>query len=291
MNFLIVTGMSGAGKSTALKMLEDVGYFCVDNLPTKLIKKFAELTFDKEGTLNKVALGIDIRSGSDFQEFYTELEELKEKGYTYKILFLDAEDEVLVMRYKETRRMHPLVQSGRIETGIQREREALKILKEKADYTIDTTKLLTRNLKEVLNNIFVNNIKYNSMYITVLSFGFKHGVPKDADLVFDVRFIPNPYYIPELREKTGNDIEVTNYLKGFPECVEFIEKLTDMTKFLIPNYIKEGKTQLVIGIGCTGGKHRSVAIAEALYQTIVGNDYNVRIEHRDIEKDSYIKRK
>lgn len=292
MRFVIVTGMSGAGKSTALKMLEDMGYFCADNLPVPLIPKFAELLSVPGTEMNKAALGVDIRSGQSFKELERVLSELDEAGLTYEILFLESSDDVLIKRYKETRRFHPLSGSNqRVDKGIAEEREKLSFLKEKANYLLDTSHMLTRELKGELNKIFVENKEYKNLYITVLSFGFKYGIPSDADLVFDVRFLPNPYYIEELRSKSGNDKEVRDYVMENEKSWEFLEKLTDMIEFLIPNYVAEGKTQLVIGIGCTGGKHRSVTLANALYETLQKNEenYGVRIEHRDIEKDAKTK--
>ena len=269
MRLVIVTGMSGAGKSTALKMLEDMGYFCVDNLPIPLIPKFAELLAVPGTEMNKAALGVDIRSGQSFQELANVLKVLDEGGCQYEILYLESSDDVLVKRYKETRRFHPLAGSdGRVEDGLKRERELLGFLKKKADYLVDTSHMLTRELKAELNKIFVQNKEYKNLYITVLSFGFKYGIPNDADLVFDVRFLPNPYYIEELRPMSGNDQPVRDYVMNNDTEKQFLTKLTDMVEFLIPNYISEGKTQLVIGIGCTGGKHRSVTLANELYEAL-----------------------
>ncbi|MFR9272466.1 RNase adapter RapZ [Clostridium sp. AF15-17LB] len=291
MRFVIVTGMSGAGKSTALKMLEDVGYFCVDNLPVPLIPKMADLLRVPGTEINKAALGVDIRSGQNFRELEKVLDELDITGLRYEILFLESSDNVLVKRYKETRRFHPLSGSdSRVDQGIQREREQLKFLKKRADYLIDTSHMLTRELKAELNKIFVQNKEYKNLYISVLSFGFKYGIPNDADLVFDVRFLPNPYYIEELRSKSGNDREVREYVMNNDKAEEFLKKLVDMVEFLIPNYIVEGKTQLVIGIGCTGGKHRSVTLANELFEQLKDTDvYGIRIEHRDIGKDAITK--
>lgn len=293
MRLVIVTGMSGAGKSTALKMLEDMGYFCVDNLPVPLIPKFAELLAVPGTEMNKAALGVDIRSGQSFQELANVLKELDEGGCKYEILYLESSDDVLVKRYKETRRFHPLAGSdGRVEDGLKRERELLGFLKKKANYLVDTSHMLTRELKAELNKIFVQNKEYKNLYITVLSFGFKYGIPNDADLVFDVRFLPNPYYIEELRPMSGNDKPVRDYVMNNDIAKQFLTKLTDMVEFLIPNYISEGKTQLVIGIGCTGGKHRSVTLANELYEALEKTEsYGVRIEHRDIGKDAITKAK
>ena len=290
MRFVIVTGMSGAGRGTSLRMLEDMGYFCVDNLPVSLIGKFSELVYSGTSEISKVALGIDIRNGKALSELQTILEELTIAGYTFEILFLDAQDGVLIKRYKETRRNHPLAGDGRIAEGIDEERKRLVFLKKQADYIIDTSSLLTRELKIELEKIFVQNREFKNLVITVLSFGFKFGIPNDSDLVFDVRFLPNPYYYEELRKLKGNDREVQDFVMGFEAAHRFLDKLTDMIRFLIPNYVQEGKNQLVIAIGCTGGKHRSVTLANKLYGKLKEHtDYVVRIEHRDIEKDAIVK--
>ncbi len=291
MRCVIVTGMSGAGKSTALKMLEDVGYFCVDNLPVPLIPKMADLLRVPGSELNKAALGVDIRSGESLAEMAEVLKELDSAGMKYEILFLESSDNVLIKRYKETRRFHPLAgNDGRVDQGIRKERERIEFLREKADYLVDTSHMLTRELKTQLNKIFVRNKEYKNLYISVLSFGFKYGIPADADLVFDVRFLPNPYYIEELRPKSGNDQEVRDYVMENRKAEEFLYKMTDLVEFLIPNYVQEGKTQLVIAIGCTGGKHRSVTLANELFEALNRDeDYGIRIEHRDIGKDAVTK--
>ena len=291
MRCVIVTGMSGAGKSTALKMLEDVGYFCVDNLPVPLIPKMADLLRVPGSELNKAALGVDIRSGESLAEMAKVMEELDAAGMKYEILFLESSDNVLIKRYKETRRFHPLAgNDSRVDEGIQKERERILFLKKKADYLIDTSHMLTRELKRELNKIFVQNKEYKNLYISVLSFGFKYGIPPDADLVFDVRFLPNPYYIEELRPHSGNDKQVRDFVMDNEKAEIFLEKMTDLVEFLIPNYVQEGKTQLVIGIGCTGGKHRSVTLANELFETLSKNEnYGIRIEHRDIGKDTITK--
>ena len=283
MRFVVVTGMSGGGKSTALRMLEDVGFYCVDNLPVPLIEKFVELIATPGGEVTKVALGLDVRADQAFEDVQKILEKLKANGYSFEILFMEANDKTLLKRYKETRRVHPLSPDGRIEDGIKKERKILSDIREKSDYVIDTSNLLTRELKEELERIFVQNEEYNSLMVTILSFGFKHGIPADADLVFDVRFLPNPFYIDELKYKTGNDKEVQDYVTSFPEAHSFIDKLLDMIEFLIPNYVKEGKYQLIIGIGCTGGKHRSVTLANELYKRMKNQgDYGLKIDHRDV---------
>ncbi|BCK01195.1 RNase adapter RapZ [Anaerocolumna chitinilytica] len=286
MRLVIVTGMSGAGKSSALKMLEDAGYFCVDNLPIQLIFKFVQLTFHGNEKFDKVALGVDIRSGQALEELDDILEEVTKGGYPYEILYLDASDEVLVKRYKETRRIHPLSGGGRVEQGIESERKKLEFIKKKADVIIDTSQLLTRELKSQIDKIYILNEKYNNFYITILSFGFKYGIPMDSDLVFDVRFLPNPFYDPVLKPLTGNDKPVRDYVMDSPQALEFLNKMYDMLSFLIPNYIIEGKNQLVISIGCTGGKHRSVTLANELFMMLKSLKYGLKVEHRDIEKDA-----
>lgn len=293
MRFIIVTGMSGAGKSSALKMLEDMGYFCVDNLPAQLVPKLGELISMPGTKISKIALGMDIRSGQSAGDLQKSLEALDKMHIRYEVLFLEASDAVLIKRYKETRRSHPLAVGGRVDEGIRKEREKLAFLKERADYLVDTSRMLTRDLKSELQKIFVDNKEFKNLYITVLSFGFKYGIPSDADLVFDVRFLPNPYYIDELRPKNGNDPEVRDYVMAGKTAQTFLEKLTDMICFLIPNYAAEGKTQLVIAIGCTGGKHRSVTLANALYAELSKEEqaYGVKIEHRDIAKDAVTKAK
>ena len=282
MRFVVVTGMSGGGKSTAFKMLEDLGFYCVDNLPVPLIEKFLELIVTPGSEITKVALGLDVRADQPFNDVQKILEKLKAEGYVFEVLFMDASDSVLIKRYKETRRVHPLSPDGRIEDGVEKERKILEDMKRKADYVIDTSNLLTRELKEEMDRIFVLNEEYNSLMVTILSFGFKNGIPADADLVFDVRFLPNPFYIDELKHKTGNDKEVQDYVMSFPESPEFLDKLVDMLNFLIPNYIREGKYQLVIGIGCTGGRHRSVTLANELYKRMKDQgNYGLKLYHRD----------
>lgn len=290
MRFVIVTGMSGAGKSTALKMLEDMGYFCVDNLPIQLMPKFAEMLSTPDAEINQVALGVDIRSGQALDGLEEQLSKMDVQGIRYEILFLDARDDVLVKRYKETRRQHPLGGIGRVDIGIAKERERIAFLKMRATYILDTSKTLTRELKLELEKIFIRGKEFKNLYISVMSFGFKYGIPQDADLVFDVRFLPNPYYIDSLKEKTGNDLEVQEYVLNNERAQTFLEKVKDLMEFLLPNYILEGKNQLVVAIGCTGGKHRSVTLANALYRFMEKKEhFGVRIEHRDIEKDAIVK--
>jgi UPF0042 nucleotide-binding protein len=283
--------MSGAGKTQALKMLEDMGFYCVDNLPIPLIEKFAELVLNNHGDVQNAALGIDIRSGEDLSVLNRIFDQWSRNRLPFEILFLDASDEILIKRYKETRRAHPLAAGGRIDTGIQKERSKMAFFKEEADYIIDTSKLLTKELRQELEKIFVRQESFKNLFITVLSFGFKYGIPSDADLVFDVRFLPNPYYVEELRAKTGEDQVVRDYVRQYGTADLFLEKLNDMLQFLIPNYVLEGKNQLVIAIGCTGGKHRSVTIAKAVYEILKPFEgFGVKIEHRDIDKDNIQKR-
>ena len=287
MRLVIVTGMSGAGKTSALKMLEDMGFYCVDNLPIPLVEKFAELTLSNQGGIKDAALGIDIRSGDELSALNRIFDEWSRSRVPYEILFLDAGSETLIKRYKESRRIHPLAEEGRIDSGIEKERLKLAFLKEEADYIIDTSKLLTKELKAELEKIFMANESYKNLYITILSFGFKYGIPSDADLVFDVRFLPNPYYVDELRPKTGEDREVRDYVMQNGTAAIFLDKLYDMLEFLIPGYVLEGKNQLVIAIGCTGGKHRSVTIAKAVYGKLKAHgEFGLKIEHRDIDKDN-----
>ena len=288
MKLVIVTGMSGAGKTVALKMMEDMGYYCVDNLPIPLIEKFAELALgNNQGLSNQVALGIDIRSGQELPLLDKILERWRTDGIPFEILFLDASDEVLLKRYKETRRNHPLAGAGRIDEGIKKERECLAFLKKQANVILDTSMLLTKELRQELEKIYMEDGTYDNLFVTVMSFGFKYGIPADADLVFDVRFLPNPYYVENLRPKTGEEKEIQDYVKQGGTADIFLGKLYDMLDFLIPNYVLEGKNQLVIGIGCTGGKHRSVTIANAVYEQLKKKKgLGVKLYHRDIEKDN-----
>jgi UPF0042 nucleotide-binding protein len=283
---VIITGMSGAGKTIAVQSLEDLGFFCVDNLPPVLIPKFAELIDQSKGRIGKVALVIDLRGREFFTSLSESLRHIQDNyTYTYEILFLDSTDSVLVQRYKESRRRHPLAPEGLPLEGIEHERKLLEELKGLATQVIDTTNLKPLELKEKISSRFTN-ISQNSMSINVTSFGFKYGVPIDADLIFDVRFLPNPHYEDHLRAQTGQNPEVYDYVMKWPDTQTFLTKLLDMLHFLIPQYNKEGKSQVVVGIGCTGGKHRSVAIAEYLGK-MMGNSESeiVRISHRDAERD------
>lgn len=286
MRFVIVTGISGAGKISALKIFEDSGYYCADNLPIELINNFADLVFAENSEKNKVAIGVDIRSGARLDKMNEVLDELKKKEQDYEILFLDCDNDTLVKRFKETRRSHPMGDKDSVYNEIEEERTKLAFLKDQADYIIDTSNLLIRDLRKEMDSIFVMNKDYKNLFVTVMSFGFKFGVPADCDLVFDVRFLPNPYYEPKLKKKTGNDKEVQDFVLNSPVSEIFMDKLYDMIEFLIPNYIDEGKNQLVIGIGCTGGHHRSVTVTNELYKKLSSDDsnYGIRKSHRDIDR-------
>lgn len=278
---VLITGLSGAGKSEAIHCFEDLGYFCVDNLPPALIPKFAELCAQSGGAINRVALVCDIRGGGFFDNLFEALGDLEKTGFHFEILFLEASDEALVRRFKETRRRHPLAPEGGILEGIKEERRKLEHLRIRADIIIDTSSLSSRELKEEIIRTLLQEHQSYRIAVTVISFGFKHGIPMDADLVFDVRFLPNPHYIPTLEPFTGNDEPVIEYVFQWPVTKKFMAKLTDFVEFLLPQYIQEGKTQLIIGIGCTGGKHRSVAISNALAQFVRTRGYRVAVEHRD----------
>ena len=285
MKLVIVSGMSGAGKTVALKALEDLGFYCVDNMPIFLITKFAG-AIASGSDKRKIAIGVDIRSGEELPGLRDVFRELDEERISYEILFLDASDKVLLKRYKETRRTHPLARDGRIEDGIREERRELTWLRDRADYVLDTSMLLTRDLRAELMEIYSEDRAFKSLYVTVMSFGFKYGIPEDADLVFDVRFLPNPFYVEELKEKTGLDKEVRDFVLRFEDGPAFEKKLEDMVDFLIPRYISEGKNQLVIAIGCTGGRHRSVTFAEQLYGHLRRDaSFGIKIEHRDIKRN------
>jgi len=285
LKFVIITGLSGAGKSQAIKFLEDLGFFCVDNLPPALILKFAEICSQTRGGIEKVAIVTDIRGGKFFDQLQSSLEELEVEGFNYEILFLDASDETLIKRYKTSRRMHPLAKDGRIIRGIKAERKKLEEIKKKSNYIIDTTNMSTKQLQQEIVHIFVEGGKSEKIIINIISFGFKYGIPLDADLVFDVRFLPNPYYIEPMKKLSGNDEDVREYVMSWPEAKEFMNKLMDMIEFLIPHYIKEGKSQLVVAIGCTGGRHRSVTMANILSERLKEKNHRVIVEHRDIDEE------
>lgn len=279
--FVIITGFSGAGKSETIKCFEDLGYFCVDNLPPVLIPKFAELCAQSDGRINRIALVSDIRGGSFFDDVFESLETLEQNGFTYEIVFLEAREEVLIRRFKESRRKHPLSNTGSISDGIRAERQKLEQIRGKSSIIIDTSDLNARGLRDLINRNYENLPQQEKMLITVISFGFKKGLPLDADLVFDVRFLPNPFYVESLKELDGNRDEVANYVLKWPMTARFLTKLFDFIDFLAPQYVKEGKANLIIGIGCTGGRHRSVTIANKLGEYLRTRGYLVAVDHRD----------
>lgn len=282
MQFVIITGMSGSGKSSAVNVLEDIGYYCVDNMPPELIPKFANICSQSDGKIDKVAFVVDIRGGDLFLKLQDTVKQLQGEGVSLKILFLDSSDDVIVRRYKETRRKHPLdeVSYGNTRKAIETEREILRPIKAQADFYIDTSRSSTAQFKERLYSIFLGNNEF--MHIDVQSFGFKFGAMSEGDLVFDVRCLPNPFYVPELKNKTGLDKDVYDYVLSFDEAKVLLGKLTDLIDYLIPLYEKEGKSQLVIAFGCTGGKHRSVTFAEAVAEHLRKQGHRIRITHRDI---------
>lgn len=281
---VIVTGLSGAGKTQAVRSLEDIGFFCVDNLPPTFIPKFAELCAQAASSINKIVLVVDIRGGEFFDTLFEVLTDLEGRGIRYEILFLEASDETLVRRFKESRRRHPLSMHGEVLEGIREERSRLQELRGRANKIIDTSDLTVLQLKEEINSLFADNTSASRLFITIISFGFKYGVPLDSDLVMDVRFLPNPHYEPSLRPFTGNNPAVRDFVFKFPVTVEFVEKFSELVRFLIPHYIKEGKTTLQIAIGCTGGKHRSVALANQLEEILTAKDFRVMVRHRDVER-------
>lgn len=282
---VIITGMSGAGKTQVVRAMEDLGYFCVDNLPPMLIPKFAELCAQSAGSVTKVALVVDIRGREFFDTLVQVLEDIEKQGYRYEMLFLEASEETLIRRYKESRRRHPMSPHGRISEGISLERERVGHVRGRATHIIDTSDLKTPELRDRIITLFAGEHEYERMNITILSFGFKYGIPLDADMVFDVRFLPNPFYVDSLRRKSGSVPEVGEYIWKWPITQQFMEKVTGLVDFLVPNYIKEGKHQLVIAIGCTGGMHRSVFIGEKMYAGLKNKGYKVHIEHRDVHKN------
>ncbi len=285
MQLVIITGMSGSGKSTVMRVLEDIGFYCIDNLPPLLIPKFVDICEQTGGSLNKVAIAVDIRTGDMFSEVYTTLKGLRKEMHEHlKVIFTEASDEILLRRYKETRRRHPLMEKcNSLPEAIQIEREQLQPLQAISDYYIETSRLSTAQLGEEIREIFLEN-KTDSMIIKVMSFGFKYGVSTEADLVFDVRCVPNPYYIPELKKHTGCESCVRDYVMSFSQSQELLQKITDLLEFLLPLYIAEGKSQLVVAFGCTGGKHRSVTFAELVGDAIAAKEYRVHKVHRDIAK-------
>ena len=281
MKFIIVTGLSGSGKSETMRSLEDMGFYCVDNLPPTLIPKFAELCYQSNSTIDKVALGIDVRGRKFFKALHESLNTLRKDKYPFEILYLDCADDVLLKRYKMTRRNHPLAINRQIPEGIKMERAILEPLKEIADCIIDISNMKPKDLKEEISKIYANGEVNNNLTISVVSFGFKHGIPSDSDLVFDVRFLPNPYYVDELRSKTGEDQDVRDYVMNSEVSHKFYEKLLDMINFLVPQYVEEGKHHLVISIGCTGGRHRSVTISNLISDELMKQGYRVVKKHRD----------
>lgn len=280
---VIITGMSGAGKTQVVRTMEDLGYFCVDNLPPMLIPKFAELCTQSAGRVNKVGLVVDIRGREFFDTLIQALEDLEKQGYPYEMLFLEASDETLIRRYKETRRRHPMSPHGRLSEGISRERERIDHVRGRATHIIDTSELTTTKLREKITGLFTSDHEQQRMNITIVSFGFKYGIPLDADMVFDVRFLPNPFYVESLRRKSGAVAEVGDYIWKWPITQQFMEKVSGFVDFLVPNYIKEGKSQLIIAIGCTGGMHRSVFVAGKIYEGLRNKGYKVNLDHRDIK--------
>ena len=293
MEFVIISGMSGAGKTSALHIMEDIGYYCVDNIPTSLLQTLYKLCKDSsDKAMKRVAVVVDVRGNGDYEVMYDDLENFKKNNEGVSILYIDAKVDSLIVRYKETRRRHPLTErlkDGSVAAAVKEEQRLLVPVKTLADYSIDTTFMSIKQLRERIISMFLENSS-NSIMLTFMSFGFKYGIPGDADLVFDVRFLPNPYYIQDLRPMSGNDAPVRDYVMSSETARKFLDKLVDMVQFLIPNYVAEGKNQLVIGIGCTGGKHRSVTLANALYYALEQEEgYGLKIEHRDIEKDARVK--
>ncbi len=282
--FLLITGLSGAGKSNAVGFLEDLGYFCVDNLPPSFIPKFAEMCMQSEGKINRVALVSDIRGGEFFSQLFESLDQLENMGFEYEILFLEADDDALVRRFKETRRKHPLAEGGAISDSISREREMLSEIRGKADNVINTSALTPAQLKERIFDLYSPERREKNVYVTIISFGYKYSLPMDADLVFDVRFLPNPHYVEHLRSLPGHDQEVYNYLWKWSVTHKFFQKLVDLLEFLLPHYVKEGKSHLVIAVGCTGGRHRSVAVAEETARFLEDKGFRLSVEHRDLQK-------
>ncbi len=286
MQLVLITGMSGSGKSMVMQVMEDIGYYCIDNLPPQLISKFVDICEHTEGGLNKVAIAVDIRSGDMFAHIYSCWRELKrETNIDVKMIFTEASDEVLIARYKETRRKHPLDEKcGSLQEAISYEREQLQHLRAVADYYFETSHLSASQLKEEIKSMFLEK-KTDSLLVKVMSFGYKYGVSTESDLVFDVRCLPNPFYIPELKSHTGCESCVRDYVMQFPQSMELFAKILDMLEFLLPLYISEGKSQLVIAFGCTGGKHRSITFAELVSEALREKGYRVHKMHRDIAKD------
>ncbi|MBE7035629.1 MAG: RNase adapter RapZ [Ruminococcaceae bacterium] len=281
MQFIIVTGMSGAGKSSVVHILEDIGFYCIDNMPPTLITKFVTLCVNSNFVMDKIAFVVDARSGERITRLAEEIREFKNSGKNCEVVFLEASDETIIKRYKETRRKHPHAKDGRLIDGINNERRLLAEIRDASDYIIDTSNLLTRQLREQILDLFENEKKFETLTVNIVSFGFKRGIPIDCDLMFDVRFLPNPFYEASLKELTGLDPAVRDYVMEKNATQAFMEKLQDMIDFLLPQYQEEGKARLVIGIGCTGGKHRSVAVAEALGNFVRNKNYYTIVSHRD----------
>lgn len=285
MQYTVVTGMSGSGKTQVIRFLEDMGYFCIDNMPPILIPKFSEMLTSVNGKFNNVAFVIDTRVGDMINELLEQVEDLKKKGYDCRLLYIDADDATLIKRYKETRRLHPIDNTNGLLASIQQERKMLEKLYNAADYVIDTSRINSQGLLQKLKEIYVSKDQKQVLEINVMAFGFKYGMPLDADLVFDARCFPNPFYIEELKHKTGNDKEVQDYVMSFPTSVTFMEKLEDMMAFMIPLYIEEGKISLSIAIGCTGGKHRSVTMTNKLADFLKSKGYSVNVSYRDLGRE------
>lgn len=285
MRIVIVTGMSGAGKTTALKIFEDAGFHCVDNLPPSFIGQFIALCHERDMGINQIALGLDIRGGKMFSDLSHNLHSLNEQGIDYSILFLDSHNDILLKRYKETRHLHPLAQNDLISVGIAKERALVEDVREKATHIIDTSHILPRHLKDKILDIFTTGTNTDRLLINVISFGFKYGIPKECDMVLDVRFLPNPFYNPALRTMSGLDEPVRDFVMNHDVSNRFLESLLGMLHFLIPHYVSEGKSQLIVGIGCTGGRHRSVALTEELQRTLILQEYHAVTYHHDIDKD------
>lgn len=281
---IIVTGMSGSGKTQACRYLEDLGYFCVDNLPPVFIPKFVELCTHAAGHFNKMVFVVDTRSREFFDDLVQVLDDMDKANLDYEMLFMDAGDDVIIRRYKETRRRHPMAPSTRISDGVFKERKRLEGVRSKATYIIDTSNLSKAELREKIQRLFGNG-DGDSMSISVLSFGFKFGMPLDADMVLDVRFLPNPFYVPDMRHKSGSVPEVAAYIEEKPVTQEYLKRLDSFVDFLVPQYVREGKSQLVIAIGCTGGMHRSVFVAKHIFDLLAKKGYAVNLEHRDLMKN------
>ncbi len=288
MQLIIITGMSGSGKSTAMKVLEDIGFYCIDNLPPQFIPNFADVCARTGGSLNKVAIAVDIRTGDMFSEIHEIIHKLKEgMPGEVKIIFMESSDDILIQRYKETRRRHPLAEKySSLLEALEAEREALLPLRSQADYYIETSRLSTSQLGEEIRDIFLEN-HLDSIVVKVMSFGYKYGISAEADLVFDVRCLPNPFYVPELKTHTGQEACVRDYVMQFPQSQTLLNKINDLLEFLLPLYISEGKSQLVIAFGCTGGKHRSVTFAELTADSLKEKGYRVHKMHRDIKKGKH----